>query len=158
MIGNIAIVLLIYASFVQGDNGLNCYEAEHCDHFDVKHGKICCPSIDNDNGVVVCDKENFEGSCKFYSMYGKQCLNLDENGTANSVNTLNRCFRIFEHINCQGRSRPLLPGSPSHNSMNSLYMSDIITSVGLCNEHDSVIDFIRFKRSAANHRQHLYTN
>lgn len=141
------LVLFVCASFVNGDVGLNCYEAEHCDRFDIKRGKICCPSIDNDNGVIVCDKENFEGNCKFYSMYGRSCLNLDENDTANSVNTLGKCFRIFEHINCQGRSRPLLPGSPSHNSMDVLYMNGIITSVGQCNDHDYAVDFIHVKRS-----------
>lgn len=151
MMQNIAIILFICISLVRCDSGLSCYEAEDCDRFDLKHGKICCPSIDNDNGVIVCDKENFEGNCKFYSMYGKNCLNLDENDTANSIDTLGRCFRIFEHINCQGKSRPLLPGSPSHNGMNVLYMNDIITSVGLCNDHDSVIDFIRFKRSKVIH-------
>lgn len=149
MMQNISVhsfILVICAVLVRCEDGIDCYEAEKCDQFDIKHGRICCPSIDIENGVIVCDKENFKGRCKFYSMYGKRCLNLDENDTASSVNTLRKCFRIFEHINCKGQSTPVLPGSPSHNNMTVLHMNNIITSIGHCDRDDYVVEFIRVKR------------
>lgn len=143
---------MICISCVKSENGFNCYEAKDCDRFDIKHGNICCPSIDNDNGVIVCDEDNFEGNCKFYSMYGKSCLNLDENDTTSSINTLGKCYRIFEHINCAGISHPILPGSPSHNSTAALNMNNIITSIGLCNKNDYGVKSFRVKRSTNDNR------
>lgn len=140
-------ILLVCVTLVTANHGLDCYKAEYCDRFDIKYGKNCCPSIDNDDAVIVCDNENFNGVCKYYSMYGKNCVNVDNNDLASSVNTLGKCFRIFEHINCQGKSRPLLPGSPSHNSMTALHMDEIISSIGRCQDRDYSVRFVRFKRS-----------
>lgn len=139
------LILIVCATFIETYNGLDCYKSEQCERFDIKYGKNCCPSIDNDNAVIVCDKDDFDGNCKYYSMYGRNCVNVDNNDAPSSVDTLGKCFRIFEHINCEGRSRPLLPGSPSHDNVAALHMNETVSSIGRCNHHDHYVGFVQAK-------------
>lgn len=139
------LILVLCVTLTMAKNGLECYKAEDCDRFDIKYGTNCCPSIDNDDAVIVCDKDNFDGYCEYYSMYGRNCVNVDNNDAPSSVNTLGKCFRIFEHINCQGKSRPLLPGSASHNNMAALNMNEIISSIGRCSTNDYYVGIFQAK-------------
>lgn len=158
MMQNILLILIVCVILVRANHGMDCYKAEQCDNFDIKYGKNCCPSIYSDDAVIVCDNDNFDGVCKYYSMFGEQCVNVENNDVASSVNTLGKCFRIYEHINCQGRSRPLLPGSRSHNSMAALHMNGIISSIGRCNSQDYYVGFVRLKRSSNSENDNGFAN
>lgn len=156
------LILIFCVSFANCENGRECY-SEYCGspiglvgvpifpysstcgvNYLIHDGacpiksKYCCPAIPGNDGVVLCKGRQYSGGCKSYSMRGRQCVNLDidDNNAVNSVNTLGNCVRLYDDINCSGKSRALYPGSTQHNDLLQLKFNDVVSSFGRCYDDD----------------------
>ncbi|CAH0381867.1 unnamed protein product [Bemisia tabaci] len=99
--------------------------------------RYCCPKSDGDDvqDVILCEHDQFNGDCIVTSLTGnKKCLNVEKSDWASSVNTLGKCVRLYEHENCEGKSKAYYPGSFGHDNL--WEMNDLVTSVGYCYDHD----------------------
>lgn len=157
------LVLIFCVSLSSSENGLNCYH-EYCrtpiglvgapifpytsscgENYLINDGscplgrKYCCPMIPANDGVILCKSRHYKGDCKSYYMRRKQCMNIDieDNNSVNSVNTLGNCIRLYDDINCSGKSRALYPGSPKHNDLLQLNFNDKTSSFSKCYDHDN---------------------
>ncbi|XP_055303239.1 uncharacterized protein LOC129568923 [Sitodiplosis mosellana] len=156
------LVVIFCVSLASSDNGRECYN-EFCgtpigligvpiflhsstcgEDYLIRDGacplesKYCCPAISGRDGVILCKDRHYLGGCKSYSMHGKQCINVDsdDNNAVNSVNTLGNCVRLYDDINCSGKSRALYPGSLRHNDLLQLNFNDKTSSFGKCYDDD----------------------
>ncbi|XP_050545133.1 uncharacterized protein LOC126907694 [Daktulosphaira vitifoliae] len=64
------------------------------------------------------------------SIFNKQHEKLDN--TIKSINTRNKCIRIYSSNNCTGNSMQLYPGSPSHNDLTALNWNATVSSISPC--------------------------
>jgi len=108
--------------------------------------KYCCPKIDGTGDFIYCKTDNFKEDCSTQTIKTKYCTNLKT--SMQSVNTLGQCLRIYESINCEGRSIIVRPGTSSHNNLNDYNMH--ARSVSTCFTYDTCETGTRKKRSSNN--------
>lgn len=163
-IAKIIIVLLIFSatSLTNSDKSIKCYNeycttpigltilpifpyAATCGNGYVLHeskcplyGKYCCPAIQNNDGVILCKEKHHKGNCKSYFMHGKSCVNVDvdDDNSIKSVNTIGNCVRLYDETNCLGKSVTLYPGSLHHSNLLQLRFNDKTSSFGKCYDND----------------------
>lgn len=146
-IQRIVIVLISFVLLVNCKNGSPCYDADdRCptDSYYIRegteNGQYCCPFVDDADGIILCKDIQFNGTFTSYSIRGKQCLNLDkdDNNMASSILTIgnNNCYRLYDEINCLGKSRSFSLKSPYHNDLEQLKFNDIASSIGRCYKDD----------------------
>lgn len=99
----------------------------------------------------MCEDANYGGRCIDPDV-SEGCYNLwDFNDMLSSINTRDMCVRLWEHMDCQGDSRRVREGTPSHSDLSSsdVDFNDITSSIQLCPNQDpkKVVKFFLYDDS-----------
>ncbi|OXA63842.1 Interferon-induced, double-stranded RNA-activated protein kinase [Folsomia candida] len=79
-----------------------------------------------DDKFHKCDETRFRsGTCKTFTIDAGKCMNHEfYDNMVSSINTLGNCIIIWEYADCTGDSTRIGPGSPHHDNLSPLKMSD----------------------------------